>query len=95
MEESKKLEVGASRPQISLRVSVQEGVLLLSDLLWGIRQTSLWSLSVCGLHLSLGFGLEGAVKSTQLCKFKKDLGGHRGRQKKRKGRTGVAPFVTK
>lgn len=78
MEESKKLEVGASRPQTGLRVSVQEGVLLLSDLLLGIRQTSLWFLSVCGLHLSLRFGLEGAVKSTQLCEFKKDLGGTEG-----------------
>lgn len=48
------------------------GVLLFSDLLWDIRQTSLWSLSICGLHLSLRFGLEGAVKSTQLCEFKKD-----------------------
>lgn len=74
MEESRNLEEGASRPQIGLRVSVQEGVFLLSDLLWAIRQTSLWSLSDCCPHLSLGFGLEGAVKSTQLCEFKKDSG---------------------
>lgn len=63
------------------------GVLLFSDLLWDIRQTSLWSLSICGLHLSLRFGLEGAVKSTQLCEFKKDLGdteGDKGRGKSRK-----------